>query len=79
MGFWAFVQPRVETAVRELVEGRSTAEAGGGAREDEKTNRVHRRSIRYVGRPASASPASGSQTIHARENKALVDEALGGL
>ena len=76
MGFWAFVQPRVETAVRELVARRSGSAGGGG--EDERTNRL-RRSIRYVGRPASASPASGSQTIHARENKALVDEALGGL
>ena len=76
MGFWAFVQPRVETAVRELVARRSGWAGGGG--EDERTNRL-RRSIRYVGRPASASPASGSQTIHARENKALVDEALGGL
>jgi multifunctional 2-oxoglutarate metabolism enzyme len=34
------------------------------------------RPIRYVGRPASASPASGSHKRHAAEQKALVEEAL---
>ena len=35
------------------------------------------RTIRYVGRPAAASPATGSPFIHARETRAVVDEALG--
>ena len=65
MGFWAFVQPRIATAMRELVARR--LESGAA------------RPVRYVGRPASASPASGSSTIHAREHKVLVDEALGDL
>ena len=75
MGFWAFTQPRVATAARELV-ARHSGSVGFG--DDDETAKPERR-IRYVGRPASASPASGSPTIHARENKALVDEALGGL
>ena len=33
--------------------------------------------MRYVGRPAAASPATGSPVIHAAETKALVHEALG--
>ena len=70
MGFWGFVQPRVETALRELVGGNVV---GGDGDEGHKVPRK----VRYVGRPASASPASGSQTIHARETKAFVDEALG--
>ena len=36
-----------------------------------------KRTIRYVGRPAAASPATGSPFIHARETRAVVDEALG--
>ena len=75
MGFWAFTQPRVATAARELV-ARHSGSVGFG--DDDDPHQPERR-IRYVGRPASASPASGSPTIHARENKALVDEALGGL
>jgi 2-oxoglutarate dehydrogenase complex dehydrogenase (E1) component-like enzyme len=61
MGFWAHVQPRVDCASREL-----------GTGERQKVRRV-----RYVGRPSAASPATGSPTIHAREMKALVNEALG--
>lgn len=75
MGFWTFTQPRVATAARELVARHSGSVRFG---DDDETAKPERR-IRYVGRPASASPASGSPTIHARENKALVDEALGGL
>jgi 2-oxoglutarate dehydrogenase complex dehydrogenase (E1) component-like enzyme len=60
----------VGTSLRELVQRR----AGSS---DPVDLEKPRRAIRYVGRPASASPASGSQTIHARETKALVDEALG--
>ena len=75
MGFWAFVQPRVETALRELVVDRMSCDDGDGDSSATKTKAEKK--IRYVGRPASASPASGSQTIHARETKAFVDEALG--
>jgi 2-oxoglutarate dehydrogenase E1 component len=34
------------------------------------------RSLRYVGRPASASPATGSHTIHQMEQQRLVKEAF---
>ncbi|HSQ20365.1 MAG TPA: hypothetical protein VLR92_08320 [Blastocatellia bacterium] len=37
-----------------------------------------RRSLRYVGRPASASPATGSHTIHQMEQQRLVKEAFSG-
>ena len=33
-------------------------------------------SLRYVGRTASASPATGSYAIHELEQKKLVDESL---
>ena len=32
--------------------------------------------LRYVGRSASASPATGSYAIHELEQKAIVDEAM---
>jgi 2-oxoglutarate dehydrogenase E1 component len=32
--------------------------------------------IQYVGRPASASPATGSAKVHDREQEQLVGEAL---
>ena len=32
---------------------------------------------RYIGRAAAASPATGFLVVHQREQKALVDEALG--
>jgi len=35
-----------------------------------------KQSLRYVGRPASASPATGSHTIHQMEQQRLVREAL---
>jgi 2-oxoglutarate dehydrogenase E1 component len=35
------------------------------------------RTLRYVGRTSSASPATGSHTIHQMEQKRLVEEALG--
>ena len=111
MGYWAFAQPRVNTAVREILEvdrgGINRAAAFGGDddgddgdgdgddrnevwaperagekktnRRDEKTNRNRDevRRVRYVGRPAAASPATGSPVIHAAETRALVHEALG--
>ena len=110
MGYWAFAQPRINTAVREILEvdrgGIDRAAAFGGDddgddgdgdgddrnevwaperagekktnRRDEKTNRRDEvRRVRYVGRPAAASPATGSPVIHAAETRALVHEALG--
>ncbi|EEH54505.1 uncharacterized protein MICPUCDRAFT_19691, partial [Micromonas pusilla CCMP1545] len=62
MGWWPFVQPRINTAVRDLLLG------GGGGR-----------TARYVGRPSTASPATGSQSIHALEMKSIVQEALRGV
>jgi 2-oxoglutarate dehydrogenase E1 component len=32
--------------------------------------------VQYVGRPASASPATGSAKVHDREQEKLVTEAL---
>jgi 2-oxoglutarate dehydrogenase E1 component len=34
--------------------------------------------VKYVGRDTSASPATGSRTIHLREQKELVESAIGG-
>jgi len=34
--------------------------------------------VKYVGRDTSASPATGSRTIHLREQKELVETAIGG-
>jgi 2-oxoglutarate dehydrogenase E1 component len=33
--------------------------------------------LRYIGRPASASPAVGSNKVHVKEQEALVAEAMG--
>ena len=63
MGFWTFVQPRINTALRELLPANKNAP--GGTAE-----------VRYVGRPAAASPATGSPTIHAAETRAVIGEAL---
>lgn len=84
------MQPRVNTAVRELlhiddVSAAAPASTGGGGggiggglhgqtvRDDGQRSGE----VRYVGRPAAASPATGSPTIHAAETRALVNEALG--
>ena len=74
MGFWTFVQPRVNTAVRELLQDGAAGGGGGGGGTN---NTIITREVRYVGRPAAASPATGSPTIHAAETKALINEALG--
>ncbi|MDP8936753.1 MAG: multifunctional oxoglutarate decarboxylase/oxoglutarate dehydrogenase thiamine pyrophosphate-binding subunit/dihydrolipoyllysine-residue succinyltransferase subunit, partial [Actinomycetota bacterium] len=47
-------------------------------------NRLHRIlrdsfRLRHVSRPASASPATGSQTVHQREQQALLDQTFQGL
>jgi len=82
MGFWAFVQPRVQTALRELGGlgggggggGGGSASSGGGGSSGSSCGV---RDVRYVGRPAAASPATGSPSIHAAETKALIAAALG--
>ena len=43
-----------------------------------ENNTFPRRVIRYAGREASASPATGSLREHRREQEALVLEALSG-
>jgi 2-oxoglutarate dehydrogenase complex dehydrogenase (E1) component-like enzyme len=67
MGFWTYAKPRVDTALRALANGDGECDAREGTRP---------RTIRYVGRPAAASPATGSPVIHARETRDIVDEAL---
>ena len=69
MGFWTFVQPRVNTAVRELLHddtsssssssSSSSGGGGGGGDESSSSSSRSRREVRYVGRPAAASPATG--------------------
>ncbi|KAK9810028.1 hypothetical protein WJX72_003602 [[Myrmecia] bisecta] len=60
MGAWLYVKPRMDTAMRELF-----AVAGMAPRR-----------LRYVGRPAAASPATASTGIHQDETKEVVDLAL---
>ena len=97
MGYWAFAQPRINTAMREILDVEVGADhrAAFGGDDDgddgddgdgsgdevgrgEKTGRRDEvRRVHYVGRPAAASPATGSPAIHAAETRALVHEALG--
>lgn len=65
MGAWNFVAPRLQVALRE---------------ECKKRQREPRRII-YVGRGASASTATASMSIHLKETKNVLEEALtvGGL
>jgi len=60
MGAWRHMRPLVEELEA------LNARAGGG----------NARSVRYVGRPASASPATGLPARHAAEQARLVAEAL---
>ena len=60
MGAWLYVKPRLDTALREL-----SADTGCAPR-----------TIRYVGRPASGSPATASFKIHQREIKEILATAL---
>ena len=85
MGYWAFTQPRVNTAVREILEvGDAYTAVDAGNKNNGNSgfytpigSRDDSRRVRYVGRPAAASPATGPPVIHAAETKALVHEALG--
>lgn len=60
MGAWSYMQPRLQTAIRELC----------------KERKAELSSVRYVGRVPSASPATGSHKIHQQETKALIDAAF---
>ncbi|KAK9823055.1 hypothetical protein WJX81_005034 [Elliptochloris bilobata] len=63
MGAYRYVQPRLETAMREL----SMAAFG-----------VPPRALHYIGRTAAASAATASNAIHLEETKEIVDAALRG-
>eukprot|EP00939_MAST-03C_sp_MAST-3C-sp1_P003461 g3461.t1 len=62
MGAWSYVRPRAETALRET--GDVSSEGEG-------------RRVRYVGRPASAAPSSGSASMHHKELRKIIRDALG--
>lgn len=57
MGYWQFVDRRIENVLIEI--GHKVRRAG------------------YIGRPASAAPATGSMKRHADEQARIVDTALG--
>jgi 2-oxoglutarate dehydrogenase E1 component len=77
MGWWPFVQPRINTAVRDLLSRDGDGDGGGGG--GGSLGGGGGRTARYVGRPSTASPATGSQSIHALEMKSIVQEALRGV
>lgn len=60
MGAWHYVQPRFNTAAREL------------CCETQNEPRL----LRFVGRPSSASTATASFKIHQKENNEIFNEAL---
>lgn len=62
MGYWSFVAPRIATTERATRVRASV---------DEENRRV-----RFVGRPPSAAPATGSLAIHNAENARLIAQAL---
>eukprot|EP00803_Ostreobium_quekettii_P007935 evm.model.scf_3304.2 EVM.evm.TU.scf_3304.2 scf_3304:5531-14070(-) len=60
MGAWLYVKPRLDTALRELW--------------GDKGGRI--RSMRYIGRPVSASTATASFKIHQKETNEILSAAL---
>jgi len=60
MGAWMYVQPRINTALRDMC-----AAEGAVARE-----------VQYIGRAASAATATASPDIHSAELKDLLEAAL---
>ena len=78
MGWWPFVQPRINTAVRDLLSRDGDGDGGGGGGGGGSLGGGGGRTARYVGRPSTASPATGSQSIHALEMKSIVQEAFAG-
>eukprot|EP00466_Bigelowiella_natans_P012110 jgi/Bigna1/52330/estExt_Genewise1Plus.C_70077 len=65
MGGWSYVHPRLSNILRTLIE-RGERRRGG------ETLDV----VRYVGRAASATTACGSFTIHNKENRMVINDAL---
>ena len=63
MGAWSYLSPRIATLLRTLCPSHPAAAAAP--------------SIRFVGRPPSASTATGSFSIHQAQAKAILEEALG--
>jgi 2-oxoglutarate dehydrogenase E1 component len=68
MGGWTFVRPLLEELLAQLPPG------NGGAGGAERFGQP-----RYVGRVASASPATGSPDSHALERKLILEEAFANL
>ncbi|DBA67070.1 hypothetical protein WJX79_005030 [Trebouxia sp. C0005] len=62
MGAWRYIKPRMDTAMRELVKSQEGS--------------IPPPRIRYVGRPAAASPATASLAIHRQETDEIVNTAL---
>jgi 2-oxoglutarate dehydrogenase E1 component len=67
MGAWDYVRPRLRTAL--------SAGVGEGAypAADAAAAAVQ---VRYVGRPAAASPATASFAIHQKETQEILEAAL---
>jgi 2-oxoglutarate dehydrogenase E1 component len=57
MGFWTYVEPRIETALK-------------------KINQDTSRRAKYVGRVASAAPATGYFAVHQIEQSRIINKAL---
>ena len=69
-GAWAYVQPRVNVAASQ------PANANADANADQSPSGA--RQIRYVGRRASAAPATGLIELHKLELEDLLEEAILG-
>lgn len=82
LGFWQFVQPRIQTALSTYDVGGGGG--GGGGSSINGDDDEHRRDlsltssprVRYIGRPAAQSPATGSVVKHLHEMKVLTDAAF---
>lgn len=75
MGAWSYVNPRIETAL-------SKSDSHSGERPRYSSAVLHRdstivtRTLRFAGRKASASVATGDKKAHVREQNQLIVEAL---
>ncbi|GBG61860.1 hypothetical protein CBR_g23813 [Chara braunii] len=72
MGAWAYVQPRVATAQRELFHKKHVSYSRPGSPSVARAGLP----VRYIGRSPSASTATGSSEIHQEETKAIISAAL---
>jgi 2-oxoglutarate dehydrogenase E1 component len=68
MGAWDYVRPRLRTAL--------SAGVGEGAYPDAAAAAGNLVQVRYVGRPAAASPATASFAIHQKETQEILEAAL---